>query len=54
VTRLYDDSAQAACRAALSGAPLDPTHPWHGQVSAGTVHATDLTRWHKGRQGSDD
>jgi hypothetical protein len=35
--------------AALSGAPLDPEHPWHGDPAAGEMHTTDLKRWQKGR-----
>ena len=51
ITRLYDGQRKQPAGAALSGAPLDPTHPWHGQASAGEVHSADVLRWHKGRQG---
>ena len=51
ITRLYDGQRKQPAGAALSGAPLDPTHPWHGHVDAGEVHRDDVLRWHKARQG---
>jgi hypothetical protein len=50
VTRLYDGQRKAPAGAALSGVPLDPTHPW---FDADKVAASDVTRWSKAGSGRD-
>ena|SRR5215203_5802716 len=53
VTALYDRPTNNPQRgAAATGAPLDPTHPWHkGALEHGQVQASDLLRWGKGQAG---
>lgn len=50
LTQLYDGQRKQPAGAALSGAPLDPQHPW---FDADKLSPSDFTRWSKAGSGRD-